>query len=49
MSARATVAGLDGRAVPFPIYVTAGDALLGLGAFIRPAPPMTEDQAEETP
>jgi hypothetical protein len=27
MSARAVVAGLDGRAAPFPIYVTAGDAL----------------------
>lgn len=27
MSARAVVAGIDGRAAPFPIYVTAGDAL----------------------
>ena len=27
MSSRAVVAGLDGRAAPFPIYVTAGDAL----------------------
>ena len=29
MSARVTVAGIDGRAAPFPIYVTAGDALVG--------------------
>jgi hypothetical protein len=27
MTARSVVAGLDGRAAPFPIYVTAGDAL----------------------
>ncbi len=33
MSARAVVAGIDGRAAPFPIYVTAGDALPFVIAF----------------
>ena len=31
------------------VIINALGALLGLGAFIRPAPPMTEDQAEEMP
>lgn len=38
MSARAVVAGIDGRAAPFPVYVTAGDALPFLTTFLEDSP-----------